>query len=138
MTPEQKQCGRCQRVIPTDGWEHRWPLYGKIVLGCPAQSFAFLAGARGTADKEHFAVWKEGHPAITRFEAQHVEFVWGNGDEFESEFRLCYQCQHAALRVIGAFFGMDKRAEEIAQSSDEEELDKLRIKYPHLTIEAKK
>lgn len=68
ITPEDKieRCGRCGSVAnPTDGWEHSWPLYGKIDLGFPAQAFGALCGMQHIAEKEHFKWWSEGHPAMT-------------------------------------------------------------------------
>jgi len=118
ITPIEKQvqCSRCGAVAnPNDGWEHGWPLYGKIEVGFPAQIFAFLGGAKNIADKEHFDWWHEGHPALTENGAQGVIFEWGNGYRYDStgRYRICYDCQKALLYVLGGFFGIKKRAQEL-------------------------
>lgn len=112
LTPESKQvkCGRCGNVAnPTDGWEHEWPLRGKIDIEFPAQAFGALCGMEHIADAHHFAWWYEGHPAMTKNEAQHVTFKWKHTDKW----RLCYNCQKELLRVIGRFFHIPERAEEL-------------------------
>lgn len=118
VTPEEKrvECSRCKEVAnPNNGWEHGWPLYGRIELGFPAQAFAFLGGARSIADREHFSWWNEGHPAMTKNGAQDITFEWGNGYRFDStgRYRLCYECQKKLLRVIGEFFGIPDRVAEL-------------------------
>lgn len=107
---ERVKCGKCGEVAnPTDGWEHGWPLYGTIDIGFPSQAFGALCGAKGGADNEHFAVWHEGHPAMTRNDAQHVTFGWTS----DSPWRLCYNCQRKLLMVVGEFFGFPERAEQL-------------------------
>lgn len=102
MTPESDQvlCSRCREVAnPTDGWEHNWPNFGKIDLGVDSCSFVAL-GYRDT--------WNlEDHLAMTRFGAQHVTFEWGQGWEYDSQgrYRLCRDCQHKLLALVGDFFG---------------------------------
>lgn len=123
ITPKDKKilCSRCNEIAnPTDGWEHGWPLYGRIELGFPAQAFAFLGGAKHIADSEHFKWWHEGHPAMIENGAQDVTFEWGNGHQFDStgRFRLCYDCQKELLKTIGAFFGIPDRVAELAKSND--------------------
>ena len=118
VTPEAQRvaCSRCGECAnPSDGWEHSWPLYGRLDIGFPSQAFGHLGGCEHIADREHFEWWREGHPAMTTNEAQEVIFEWGNGYRFDStgRYRLCYDCQKQLLRVIGEFFGIPKRVAEL-------------------------
>lgn len=113
---ERVMCSRCDKVAnPSDGWEHGWPLYGKIHVGFPGQLFAFLGGAEHIADTEHFEWWKEGHPAIKEGGSQETIFEWGNGYRYDSKgrYRLCYDCQKQFLYMLGDFFGIKQRVDEI-------------------------
>ncbi|MBU2061154.1 MAG: hypothetical protein KKH44_04805 [Bacteroidetes bacterium] len=128
VTPKNKQelCSRCGQVAnPTDGWEHDWPLYGKIEIGFPAQAFAFLGGASCIADSEHFDWWHKGHPAMTSNEAQSITFEWGNGYKYDSKgrYRLCYQCQKKLLKTIGKFFGIDEEVRKIKSDNKRMQAD---------------
>ena len=124
ITPLDKQvkCSRCDKVAnPTDGWEHGFPLYGRIEVGFPAQIFAFLGGADIIAFAEHFKWWSEGHPAIKKNGAQEVIFEWGNGYKYDSpNYRLCRDCQKKLIQMLGEFFGIKKRVEEIREKNEPE------------------
>lgn len=112
--PENARCGRCDRVIDPDGsWENQWPLYGTIDLGFPAQAFGALCGAKCCAETNHFAWWREGYPAMTTNEAQRVTFMWKS----DSKWRLCRSCQRELLSVIGRFFHIPERAEQLSKES---------------------
>jgi hypothetical protein len=116
-TPDDEivKCGRCgESANPNDGWEHGWPLQGKIDVGFPAQAFGALCGMQFIAEPKHFAWWKEGHPAMTKNDAQHIIFEWKHTDEW----RLCYDCQKELLRTIGKFFKIPERVEEIKKRKD--------------------
>ena len=119
----RKHWVRCGEIAnPTDGWEHSWPLYGRIEIGFPAQLFAFLGGAKYIADEEHFKVWSEGHKAMIENGAQSATFEWGNGHKFDSRgrYRLCYECQKKLLHVIGEFFGIKDRVDEVRKKLGKE------------------
>jgi len=112
ITPvdEQVKCGRCGCIAnPTDGWEHGWPLRGKLDVEFPAQAFGALCGMEHIAKPEHFKFWHEGHPAMTENGAQHVTFEWDS----KAAWRLCYDCQKELLRTIGAFFKIPEAAEKL-------------------------
>ena len=116
LTPEDKQvaCSRCGNAAnPNDGWEHEWPLYGRLHVGFPAQAFAALCGKR-IAGEDQFRAWNKGHPSMVKNGAQDVVFEWGNGVEYDStdRYRLCYECQRVLLGVIGEFFGYGERTGE--------------------------
>lgn len=113
--PRLVRCGRCgSREIDGPRWENGWPNYGKIELGFAAQAFGALCGMRHCADREHFLVWREGHPAMTKNGAQHVCFEWKPG----TKYRLCYNCQKALLGVVGEFFGFPQRAKELSSANE--------------------
>ncbi|MHB1702379.1 MAG: hypothetical protein ACYCSN_20050 [Acidobacteriaceae bacterium] len=121
ITPpdERVECSRCGGCAnPNDGWEHVWPLYGHLEIGFPGQAFGHLGGCDHTADGVHFDWWAEGHPAMTKNEAQEVIFEWGNGFKFDStgRYRLCYDCQKKLLHVVGEFFGIRRRVEELKRA----------------------
>lgn len=121
VTPKEEhiKCSRCNKVAnPTDSWEYGWPLYGKLEIGFPGQAFAYLGGAEYIADKEHFAWWSKGHPAMVRNEAQEVVFEWGNGYKYDSEkrFRMCYYCQKELLYAIGKFFKIPQEVEKLKET----------------------
>lgn len=118
LTPEKDQvmCGRCGDVVnPDDGWEHRWPLHGTIDIGFPAQVFGALCGMSHVAEAHHFLWWGEGHPAMTKNAAQRVVFEWSQ----ETQWRLCYDCQKELLCVIGEFFGIPERAEQLRKLNNQ-------------------
>ena len=109
-------CGRCGEVAnPTDGWEHGWPLHGKIDIGFPSQAFGALCGMRHIAENHHFLWWGEGHPAMTKNAAQHVTFEW---DSENPKFRMCYKCQKELLKVVGEFFKIPESAEEFKEEEE--------------------
>ena len=117
-TPESEWvfCGRCGEVAnPTDGREHGWPLRGKLDILFPAQAFGALCGMEHIAERHHFRWSREGHPAMTRSEAQHVTFEWGA----TSDWRLCYDCQKELLHTIGRFFKIPERADELREETEE-------------------
>jgi hypothetical protein len=93
-------------------------LYGKLDLGFPGQAFGALGGAKKIAEAHHFKWWHEGHPAMTVNDAQRVTFEWGNGYQYDSQgrFRLCYDCQKTLLKVVGDFFGIPERANQLAEA----------------------
>lgn len=101
-TPEEQQvnCGRCGRVAnPNDSWVHGWPLHGSINLGIHCSSSTYLEGGRWPMDEPK----PDRTPAaMTKYQAQEVEFVWGP----ERRYRLCIECQQLLLEIIGCFFGM--------------------------------
>ena len=106
---ERISCNRCGHCAnPNAGWEHDWPLYGRIEIGFPAQIFCALGSGGHTANDEDFELWHnaKSHGAVKDFSAQSITLEWGNGYKFDSrgKFRLCYNCQKALLQAIGAFF----------------------------------
>jgi hypothetical protein len=102
-------CDRCLGNAETGRWESGWPMKGAIDMLAASQAFAKLAGVTGCADKEHFDWWREGHPAMTINEAQHVRFEWSH----DGKFRLCYDCHNKLLAVIGEFFGVPRRVAQL-------------------------
>jgi len=100
-----KTCGRCgSKEIDTPAWHTGWPNYGMIELGAASQAFAHLCGENIAGQKE-FDAWHKGHPAMVKNEAQEVVFQWGGGyKNISTAYRLCYDCQHELLALVGAFF----------------------------------
>jgi hypothetical protein len=101
-TPDSERipCSRCKNVAnPNDGWEHGWPLFGRLDVGIHSCA----------AHKLGDPTWTP-HPAIRDYGAQRVIFEWGNGYEYDSRgrYRLCAECQADLLGVLGAFFGVGK------------------------------
>ena len=99
-------CSRCGRTAnPNDGWEHEWPIYGRLDIGYHSQAFVELAG--GDVDAG-FQMWEQGHPAMIQDDAQRVVFEWGNGYQYDStgRYRMCCKCQRELLAVVGRFFGI--------------------------------
>ena len=109
------RCGRCgSGEIDGPRWENGWPNYGTIDLGYASQAFGALCGMKYCAAPEHFAVWEEGHPAMTDNGAQHVRFEWNTG---KNDFRLCRSCQTDLFQVVGDFFGFPRRAKELSSAN---------------------
>lgn len=143
-TPESEQvpCSRCGEVAnPDDGWEHGWPLYGRLELGyhsCIGYRLRHgtYAGAPDDPDWQQFDYTK--HPAVVGTQtAQRVEFEWGNGHKYDStdRYRLCECCQSHLLHLLGWFFGMTDRMEPPATSVQREVRDRLRARieaFPEL------
>ena len=102
-------CDRCLKQCGGN-WEEGWPCTGVIDLQAASQAFAKLCGVtHGCADPEHFLVWREGHPAMTKNEAQHVRFEWSAS----GKYRLCYDCHNELISTVGKFFGFHRRAEQL-------------------------
>lgn len=110
-------CDRCLKPCGNH-WSDGWSCTGTIDVQAASQMFAKLCGAI-IADTEHFAIWKEGHPAMTKNEAQHATFVWGPS----ANYRLCYDCHNELLSVVGKFFGFHRRAEQLKPASAVSESD---------------
>ena len=103
-TEEREACSRCGCVRnPNDGWEHGWPLFGKIDIG-----FHSCAGHVLTHGRHGFPA----HPAMTEKSGpQRVVFEWGDGGvggySSRNGFRLCEKCQRDLIATIGEWFGLD-------------------------------
>lgn len=112
LTPPKEvvACSRCAKPAnPTDGWEHGWPLYGRIEVGFPACSMDYLRPDPYNMKIERWSAFD--HPVVKRDECGWQNFVaeWGNGYKFDSSgrYRLCYECQKALLRTLGKFFDFE-------------------------------
>ena len=100
-TPDQDivKCSRCGLAAnPSDGWEHGWPLYGRIEIGFPSCLPDYWNGSRGGG------IPKIG--AVKECSFQDIVLEWGNGYRYDStgKYRLCYECQGKLLQTLGEYF----------------------------------
>ena len=111
-------CSRCNVVAnPNDSWEHDWPNYGTINLGASSVihwSLHRRVTPKGPHDEEFQkhkivkAVTEGKHPAVQTFGYQDISIQWAGYDRYpigmNTRYRLCYECQHELLEIIGEFF----------------------------------